>query len=127
MYFLLRNLRKLNIASNFSSKIMTTPALSPSLTRLEKPKLKKLIWRASQKDLKQWEEDLGRISKEEAFLKKTIRELNVKYQKITAYRFEKDKEISTVEDKRQKELERSLVHIDNLLRGMRKKYKYKLS
>ena len=51
----------------------------------------------------------------------------MKYQKITAYRFEKDKEITSLEDKRQKELERSLVHIDNLLRGMRKKYKNKIS
>ncbi|OMJ95178.1 hypothetical protein SteCoe_1556 [Stentor coeruleus] len=106
---------------------MTTPGLSPSLTRVEKPKLKKLIWRASQKDLKQWEEDLSRISKEEAFIKKTIRDLNVKYQKIIACRCEKDKEVSTVEDKKQKELERSLAHIDNLLRGTRKKYKNKFS
>ncbi|OMJ69317.1 hypothetical protein SteCoe_32999 [Stentor coeruleus] len=95
--------------------------------RHEKPKQKRLIWRATQKELRQWDEDLGRINKEEASLKKTLKNLNMKYQKIIATRYEKANTVSYEEDRKQKELERSLAYIDNLLKGLKKKNKNKIS
>ena len=99
-------------------KALVTPFSTPKLI-----KPKKTPWKASQKDLKHWKDELAKINKEELAIKRTIKELNAKFQVITMKKYQNSLDNELIEDKKQKEIERSLVHIDSLLKGLRKKNK----
>ena len=72
----------------------------------------------------QWQEDLDRINKEEISIKRSIKEINAKYQLSIMKKQQNSFDQESIEDKKQKELERSLAYIDDLLRGLRKRYKF---
>ena len=122
-FFKTSSQRVLPIAT-IGSKAGLTPLISPVNFRLQKTKPKKIVWRASQKDLKQWQEDLDRINKEEISIKRSIKEINAKYQLSIMKKQQNSFDQESIEDKKQKELERSLAYIDDLLRGLRKRYKF---
>ena len=101
------------------------PSISSVLTptSFRNTKLKRVVLRASQKEIRQWQEDLDRINKEEMSLKKNIKELNAKYEKIVMRKRRNSGNEEKVADKKQKELERSLLYIDGLLKELRKKHR----
>ena len=88
---------------------------------------KKVLWKVSQKDLKQWQDDLERISKEELALKRSLKDINFRYQYLIEKNHEKFHESEPPEDKKQKELERSLMFLSTLLNSMRKRQKNMMS
>ena len=107
-----------------NSKVELTPLIISSNFKIQKCKPKKIVWRASQKVLKQWQEDLDRINKEEISIKRSLKEINTKYNLSIVKKQNKSLDQEFIEDKKQKELERSLAYIDDLLKGVRKRQKF---
>ena len=123
-YFLPRKIPKSLPAFSTEPKPALGHVLTPkSNSQLKILKPKRPLWRASQKDLKQWQDDLDRISKEESSVKRSLKSLNLKFQNIISKKHENLLNTEEIEEKKQKEIERSLVYIDGLLKDIRKKYK----
>jgi predicted RNase H-like nuclease (RuvC/YqgF family) len=104
-----------------SLKPQKSPSQSPKSLKQLQQKPKKPIWKATQKEINEWRDELQRINKEELSIKKTLKELNLKYQQMLQKKIESPISIMSIEDKKQKELERSLIYIDSLLKNLRKK------
>lgn len=73
-------------------------------------------------DFSVWNDELDRLNKEEVILSKKIKEITIKFRELQIKRKPCNKEKLPSCDKRQKELEKSLIYLDSLLNYRKKPF-----
>lgn len=72
-------------------------------------------------DLQIWKKELNRIQLEETSVIKALKVINIKYQEIKSRNAVKNTKNFSIVDEKQKDIEKSLTRIDNLLKKRRQK------
>jgi hypothetical protein len=101
-------------------KTRNSPVFMTNSMPAEKFRQKKAFMRAPQSDIKQWQKDWERINKEEMAVRRNIKAMNAKYQQVMV-KFHESLQEKEPGERKQKELERSLIMLDGLLKGIKKK------
>jgi hypothetical protein len=102
-------------------KKFLSPSVSKQALSTNNSGAKRLFLRVPQRDLQSWQETLEKLNKEELNTKRNLKEINARYNFLMQRFHEKEFDNETPEDKKQKQLERSILLIDGLLRTLKKK------
>ena len=116
--------KALTLPGIHSSKSVIGQSLPQKSLKIDNSKAKKLFLRVSQKDVQEWQENWERFHKEELITKRTLKEINIRYNfMIQKYR-EKEQDSELLEERKQRQLERSILIIDGMLKTQRKKQQF---